>query len=289
MARTATGSPPGTRRAAPRTSSNGNGSAGRARNGSAGSSPSRTASQAAKRGAKAAAKGGAKAAAKGTAKALTPGGGGVAAGARHALAEAARAAARRTLRSGAQALREAVERSADAGHRAYEAGLSRRLPIQVSIDVAVPVAVAWDEWMRLQSITEGVDRIEQVERDGDLLFGRVAGARGRDWEAEVLDERERQSFAWRSVQGSDCAGLVTFHELSERLTRVELDLDVLPTGPVQALAFASHLAHRRAEAELRRFKAQLEFINPDEYAEQVSEDGEPAGEDEAGEPTTENE
>jgi hypothetical protein len=31
------------------------------------------------------------------------------------------------------------------------------------------------------------------------------------------------------------------------------------------MMLALHLAHRRAEADLRRFKAHVEFINPDVY------------------------
>lgn len=196
---------------------------------------------------------------------------------------ALRALARRALDAGGEAARDLAERLPEAGHRAVEAGLSRRLPIQVSIDVAVPIAVAWDEWMALESLPEGVDRVVQIERDGEVLFGSIAGPGGRDWEAEIVDERPCQSFAWRSVEGSDCAGLVTFHELSPRLTRIELDLDVVPTGPVQAVAFASHLAHRHAQAELRRFKARLEFINPDVYEEAGSSaDGDAPPDDEDG-------
>jgi uncharacterized membrane protein len=119
--------------------------------------------------------------------------------------------------------------------------------------------------MGFSELTEGLHRIEDVERDGDHLVGRTDGPRPADWEAEIVDERPQESFAWRSLQGSDCAGLATFHRLSERLTRIELDLDVLPTGPLETLALSLRLAHRRAEAELRRFKARVEFINPDVY------------------------
>jgi uncharacterized membrane protein len=174
-------------------------------------------------------------------------------------------------------VRGAADRAADAaavaGRRALETTWNRRLPIQVSIDVAVPVAFAWEEWLTFEWLCEGVDTVQEVERDGDMLYGHINGPRARDWSAEILDERPCESFAWRSIEGSDCAGLVTFHELSQRLTRIEVDLDVLPTGPGQALAFASHLAHRRAETELRRFKAHLEFINPDVYASDTDTDG----------------
>jgi hypothetical protein len=66
---------------------------------------------------------------------------------------------------------------------------------------------------------------------------------------------------------------VTFHRLSDRLTRIELDLDVLPTSPAEALTMASHVAHRRAQADLRRFKAHVEFISPDVYESETGQNG----------------
>jgi uncharacterized membrane protein len=198
--------------------------------------------------------------------AVTPDGGSVKSKVfRKVAGKAARAIARKSLRTAAAAMRVAADRTASAGKKAVEAGMSKRLPIQVSVDVAVPLSFAWEQWMDYGSIPEGVHRIEDVERDGDSLYGHVAGPRSADWEAEIVDEREEQSFAWRSVQGTDTAGLVTFHRLSDRLTRIELDLDVLPTNPAEALTMASHVAQRRAEADLRRFKAHVEFINPDVY------------------------
>src|SRR6201993_66838 len=87
--------------------------------------------------------------------------------------------ARRAVRAGARTIRSAGERTADAA-RAFEARMGRRLPIQVSLDVAVPLSVAWEEWAQLAWLTEGVHRIEQVERDGTFLVGRTTGAHARE-------------------------------------------------------------------------------------------------------------
>ena len=143
----------------------------------------------------------------------------------------------------------------------------RRLPIQLSIDIAVPVEVAWDEWMTLESLPEGMHCVEDIERDGDgMLVGRLSGVKiDKDWEAEILDEREDESFAWQSSGASDCAGLITFHKLADRLTRVELELDVIPSRMGEAAGLALHMADRRAEHELRAFKARVETIDPDDY------------------------
>jgi uncharacterized membrane protein len=192
---------------------------------------------------------------------------------RKVAGKAAKAIAHKSLHSAAVAIRLAADRTVSAGRSAVEAGMTKRLPIQVSVDVAVPLNIAWEQWMDFGSIPEGVHRIEDVERDGDSLYGHVAGPRSTDWEAEIVDEREDQSFAWRSVQGTDTAGLVTFHRLSDRLTRIELDLDVLPTNPAEALTMASHLAQRRAQVDLRRFKAHVEFINPDVYESERDQNG----------------
>jgi uncharacterized membrane protein len=183
--------------------------------------------------------------------------------------KALKTVARKTAEMGADAVRRAADRAAVAGRNAMgnamEAGANQRLPIQLSIDVAVPIHVAWEEWRTWGSLPEGVHRIEGVERDGDALIGHTAGPRSVDWEAEIKDEREDESFAWRSVAGTDVAGLATFHRISDRLTRIELDLDVVPTNPSEAVTLALHLAHRHAEADLRRFKAHVEFISPDVY------------------------
>ena len=181
----------------------------------------------------------------------------VATGARIALRAVARRAGRAALRGG----REVVERAVRAGANVTD-GLPTRPPIQCSIDVAVPIAVAWEEWMALECLPEGVHDVLDIERNDGELVGDVRGA---EWIAEVRDERPEESFAWRSVEGSDCAGLVTFHRLSDRLTRIELNLDVRPRGPAEALCVRTRLADRRADAELRRFKARVEFLSPDEY------------------------
>ncbi len=178
-------------------------------------------------------------------------------------------AAAAALESGAEAVRGALESATASQPGSLAPGSlalnARQIPIQCSIDVAVPVRVAWDQWMQFEAIPEGIGRVVEIEREGDELFGTIGGRRTSDWSAEITDQRERQSFAWVSHEGSDCAGVITFHALARRLTRIELDLDVQPTSIGQGVTFNTRLADRRAQADLRRFKARLEFLNPDIY------------------------
>jgi uncharacterized membrane protein len=155
-----------------------------------------------------------------------------------------------------------------AAYSAARLKAGHRLPIQCAVDVAVPLEVVYDEWMSLAFLPEGTHCVTDIERTDDGLVGEIAGVLGgSDWEAEILDERDGESFAWRSTEGSDCAGLITFHRLDERLTRLELQLDVLPVRSRDAIALVLHTADRRAEADLRRFKARLETMSPDAYGD----------------------
>jgi uncharacterized membrane protein len=193
--------------------------------------------------------------------------------ARAAMRKALKAIAGKATKAAAEGLRSAADRATSVSKDVLENGFGRRLPIQASIDVAVPLRVAWEEWMSFESFTEGLHRIDDVERDRDELIGKVAGPRSAEWGAEIVDEREEEAFAWRSFEGSDCAGLVTFHRLSDRLTRIELDLDVVPTKPAEMLTLSLHVADHRALTDMRRFKARVEFINPDVYEADLRRNG----------------
>lgn len=169
------------------------------------------------------------------------------------------------LRHGATVASALRHRALEAAGTSVDAATHHRPPIQASIDVAVPIEVAWAQWMRLEWLPEGVDSVVEVARNGDgELHGRLQ--RGdTEWGARVLDERPEESFAWESTAGTDCAGLITFHALGERLTRIELSLDIRPERLGQAASLAVRHADRRAQADLRRFKARLELISPDAY------------------------
>ncbi|MGH2867064.1 MAG: hypothetical protein ACRDNK_05770 [Solirubrobacteraceae bacterium] len=196
--------------------------------------------------------------------------------ARHALSVSTgrvSEAAQRGAQAGELALQLARQKAIEVTSTSVKVKTTQRPPIQAAVDVAVPSAVAFGEWMHLEWLPDGGNRVLDVEREGDReLTGRLQGGEGEGWRAEILDEREEESFAWESVQGSDCAGLITFHALSERLTRIELSLDVRPVSMAQAMALASRLADRRVMADLRRFKARLELINPDLYADSDDDD-----------------
>jgi len=169
-------------------------------------------------------------------------------------------------------------------------GKGRRLPLQHSIDVAVPIEAAYEAWTDFEQLPEFMHRVEQVEREDDdtvVWHENIWGIR-RDWKAEIIKERKNQVLAWRSSSRGGNTGVLTFHRLAPRLTRLEVTFDFQPQGLFEKLSSGLRFHKRAAKSDLRRFKAYVETKeNADEELRPASEAdaGDDAGdESEADEP-----
>jgi uncharacterized membrane protein len=142
-------------------------------------------------------------------------------------------------------------------------GRGRRLPIQCSIDVAVPVEVAYDQWTQFEDFPEFMHRVEQIEQKEDetvVWHENVWGIR-RSWEAQIVEQIPDERIVWRSEDRGGHSGVVTFHELSDRLTRVELNVDFQPEGIFEKLASGLRFHRRAIRTDLQRYKAFAEMRN----------------------------
>ncbi len=140
-------------------------------------------------------------------------------------------------------------------------GRGRRLPVQCSIDVAVPTRVAYDQWTQFEDFPEFMHRVEQVEqRDNKTLVWHenIWGVR-RSWRAEIVEQLPDERIAWRSDDRGGHSGVVTFHPLSKRLTRIELNVDFQPEGLLEKLSSGLRFHRRALKADLHRFKAFAEM------------------------------
>jgi uncharacterized membrane protein len=142
-------------------------------------------------------------------------------------------------------------------------GRGRRLPIQCSVDVAVPIGVAYDQWTQLEDFPEFMHRVEQVEQKDDetvMWHENVWGVR-RSWESQIVEQVPDERIVWRSDDRGGHSGVVTFHELSDRLTRVELNVDFQPEGIFEKLASGLRFHRRAVKTDLQRYKAFVEMRN----------------------------
>jgi uncharacterized membrane protein len=128
-----------------------------------------------------------------------------------------------------------------------------------TVDVDVPVRTAYDQWTQFESFPmfmEGVEKVEQLDDTTLRWTAEIAGQK-RTWKARITEQTPDQRIAWTSIEGARNAGVVTFHHLDDRKTRVTLQLDVDPEGPVENIGDALGFVQRRAKGDMERFK---EFI-----------------------------
>jgi len=128
-----------------------------------------------------------------------------------------------------------------------------------SIDVNVPVRTAYNQWTQFESFPrfmEGVKSVRQLD-DTTVEWNAEIAGREKRWNAKITEQRPDERIAWTAVDGAHNAGVVTFHRLGEGQTKVTLQLDVDPEGPVENVGTALGVVQRRVKGDMERFK---EFI-----------------------------
>jgi uncharacterized membrane protein len=147
-----------------------------------------------------------------------------------------------------------------------QGGSGRRMPIQQSVDVAVPIKVAYNRWTQFEDWPEFMHRFEGVDQGDDTTLSFTVKMWGltRRFQAEIVEQRPDERIEWNVTEGPSHTGVVTFHRLADRLTRVEVSLDFDPHGMLEKMARGMRFTKRAVRADLHRFKAMVEL---DEEAE----------------------
>jgi uncharacterized membrane protein len=156
-------------------------------------------------------------------------------------------------------------------------GKGRRMPVQQAVDVAVPIETAYNQWTQFEDWTEFMHRVTRVTQEDEctVSFATKIWTRTREFNAEIITQRPDERIKWRVSQGITHTGVVTFHELAPRLTRIELDMDVDPGGLIEKAARGMRHVKRAVRADLHRFKAYIEMQEQETGAWRgVIEDGE---------------
>jgi uncharacterized membrane protein len=156
-------------------------------------------------------------------------------------------------------------------------GKGRRMPVQQSIDVAVPVETAYNQWTQFEDWPEFMHRVTRVTQEDDctISFATKIWGKTKEFTAKIDTQRPDERIKWRVSQGITHSGVVTFHELAPRLTRVELNVDVDPGSLIEKAARGMRHIKRAMRADLSRFKAFIEMQEMETGAWRgVIEDGE---------------
>ena len=131
--------------------------------------------------------------------------------------------------------------------------------ITQDIVVDVPVRVAYDQWTQFESFPqfmEGVERVVQLD-DKTLDWTASIAGKTKQWRAEIIDQVPDSVVAWRSTEGARNDGAVRFQPQGGTSTRVTLELEIDPEGPIENIGAALGLVEGRVRGDLERFK---EFV-----------------------------
>jgi len=140
-------------------------------------------------------------------------------------------------------------------------GKTRRLPIQRWTDVAVPVEAAYKAFNDFDSYPKFMHRVLRVEKAGrnKVKFEEKIWFSRRQWEAQITERRANDRIVWKTTQGMSHRGIVSFHKLDPKLTRVMVDMEFEPAGVIEKMASGLRFVKRAVQADLARFKAYVEM------------------------------
>jgi uncharacterized membrane protein len=132
--------------------------------------------------------------------------------------------------------------------------------VEQSIDVKVPVGTAYNQWTQFEEFPrfmEGVESIQQLDDTHVHWKTKIAGVT-REFDAEITEQTPDQRIAWKATEGTQHAGVVTFHRLDDETTRIMLQLDTEPEGVVEQMGDKLGILKHRVKGDLDRFKEMME-------------------------------
>jgi uncharacterized membrane protein len=133
--------------------------------------------------------------------------------------------------------------------------------IEESIEVNVPVKTAYNQWTQFEEFPQFMQSVKEVRQiDNTHLHWRanVAGQE-KEWDVVITEQIPDERIAWRSTSGVPNGGVVTFHKISNGVTRIMLQMDYQPEGALESLGDAMGAVRMEARGNLQRFKELLEL------------------------------
>lgn len=132
--------------------------------------------------------------------------------------------------------------------------------ITESVDVDVDVTTAYNQWTQFESFPEfmeGVEAIRQID-DTHLHWVTKVGPVTREFDATITEQHPDERVAWKSDDGPEHAGVVTFHRLDDAKTRVTVQMDIDPEGFVENVGDKAGVLDHRVKGDLANFKELIE-------------------------------
>ncbi len=139
-----------------------------------------------------------------------------------------------------------------------------------SIDVGVPVSLAYNQWTQFEDFPTFMKKVESVKQQSETELDWKAQVffSHRKWKSTVVEQMPDERIIWESeAEKGHVDGAVTFHELTPDLTKIVLVLEYHPQGFFERTGNIWRAQGRRVRLELKHFQRHVmtkAILNPDE-------------------------
>ncbi|QIQ06346.1 SRPBCC family protein [Streptomyces liangshanensis] len=132
--------------------------------------------------------------------------------------------------------------------------------IEGSVDVDVPVRMAYDQWTQFECFPRFMSGVRRVDRSHSSMTHWVTrfGGVTREFDAEITEQQPDERVVWRTVGRPRLAGSVHFRSLAETSCRLTFRIEFAPRGAAERAGDALGLVRRRVHQDLRHFKEYIE-------------------------------
>lgn len=132
--------------------------------------------------------------------------------------------------------------------------------VSSDIDIPAPIRSVYNQWTQFEDFPAfmwGVEKVRQVS-DSTLEWRVTVAGVERQFSTEITEQLPDERIAWKSTSGPQHAGVVTFHRLNDKETRIRLQLDWEPDGFVEHAGALLQLDDMQVKAALEKFAQLME-------------------------------
>ena len=132
--------------------------------------------------------------------------------------------------------------------------------VKKSIEIEVPVRVAYDQWTQFEEFPrfmEGVESVQQLDDKRLHWKAKVAG-KAQEWDAEIVEQVPDRVISWRSTSGARNDGTVRFTSSSQSKTKIEVEMHWEPADVAERVGDVLGADDRRIDGDLKRFEKFIE-------------------------------
>jgi Protein of unknown function (DUF2934)/Polyketide cyclase / dehydrase and lipid transport len=129
-----------------------------------------------------------------------------------------------------------------------------------SIEVNAPLHLVYHQWSQFEEFPFFMEAVEEVRREGETrLFWRTRiGGIEKTWEAEITAQIPAEKIAWKSVDGTENAGVITFEQIASDRTKLNVVIDYEPEGILEKAGDILGIPSARIDEDLLRFRNFIE-------------------------------